>query len=156
MTVLDVPASTGAVAFPVQLSGPPIQLPEICTGPLLPFTVSGPVIMLSIVATSPPLPDTSTGPSKVSGPHGDPAGPPRVTGPVVPVMETRPVTVLEQIRIPVAPVEVRGPLTVAPIRASAPPGCTVTAPLTVPPSTHVLPVTVSDPWWLPLIVVEQA
>src|SRR5260370_22105257 len=121
LTLFDMPASTGAVAFPVQLSEPPLRLREIRRGPLLPFTVSGPVIMLSIVATFPLLPDTSTGPPKVSGPHGDPAGPPRVTGPVVLVMEARPVTVLEQIRIPVAPVAVRDPLTVAPISASAPP-----------------------------------
>ena len=65
-------------------------------------------------------------------PHGSAPPAPISTNPLAERTDTRPVTAVRQIRTPLARVAMTAPRMTAPLSDSAPPGATVTVPVTRP------------------------
>lgn len=140
----------------VTRSDPPMELPVMVTGPEPPDMVNGPAKVLDSIETGALAPVMPTGASNLSGPHAAPAGPPMVTVPAAPVRTSGPPIVVLQMSALTRPFPLTWPSSVPPMTASAPPGTTVTVPLTEPPgSMQVLPVTVREPLSGALIVWVQ-
>src|SRR5579875_498298 len=147
--------TTMAPALALTVSGPPIVEPVTVTPSVLADSVTGPLTWLDAKLTAPPDPCTVTGPDMWSGAHELPMGPPRSTGPEELLMVTGPDMEVPHTSTLAAPFAVMGPETFASTRASAPPGGTLTGPLTEPPSTQVLPVTLTAPLEPEVMVWEQ-
>src|SRR5450759_3687024 len=115
-TTSTVPPSGIEPVLPVTVKGPVTVFPSNSTPPKLPLMVAGPLIVFPAQAGSEGL--TSSSPTRTSD----------VVPPIV-----RPATVDPHMRIATAPEEVSWLPVVAPSMSSAPPGCTLSGPLTTAP-----------------------
>src|SRR2546430_4335949 len=105
--------------------------------PVLPVIVRGPVTVFASNST-PPVPLVIlTGPwNWFPAQARVPSSSPKPTNPVAPLIVVGPVTLSWHSRTAVGALALSDPVIVAPSASSAPPGCTVTGPLTVDPGAR--------------------